>query len=73
MEKTDSGRMEKVIATSIPFDSKEILTPEEAGALFGVTAWAMYKRAKKGMAPAHHMGKKVYFLKHELIESIRQL
>ena len=45
----------------------DILTPEKAGELFGISAWAMYKRAKKGMAPAHRLGKKIYFFKSELV------
>ena len=45
----------------------DILTPAEAGMLFGISEWAMYKRAKRGMAPYHKIGKKLYFLKSELI------
>ena len=48
-------------------NGEDILTPEKAGALFGISAWAMYKRAKKGMAPAHRLGKKIYFFKSELV------
>ena len=40
---------------SIKYD--DILTPEKAGAVFGVSVWAMYKRAKKGTVPAHYMGR----------------
>ncbi len=47
----------------------DILTPEEAGALFNVSKWAMYKRAKNGLAPAHYIGKRLYFLRSELISS----
>ena len=65
--------MGKSIVTVLPFDSKEILTPDEAGMLFGVSGWAMYKRAKKGTAPAHYMGKKLYFIKSEIISSLREL
>lgn len=45
----------------------EILTPSQAGKLFNVSGWAMYKRAKKGTAPAHKIGTRIYFLKSELI------
>ncbi|SFW42652.1 hypothetical protein SAMN02910409_2251 [Prevotellaceae bacterium HUN156] len=51
-----------------PIDlNDDILTPEEAGKLFRVSGWAMYKRAKKDMVPSHKIGKRVYFLKSELI------
>jgi hypothetical protein len=56
---------------SIKFD--DILTPEKAGAVFGVSVWAMYKRAKKGTVPAHYMGRRLYFLKSELITCVQQL
>lgn len=45
----------------------DVLTPEEAGMMFGVSKWAMYKRAQNGMLPAHYLGKRLYFLKSELI------
>ena len=51
----------------------DILTPAEAGMLFGISEWAMYKRAKKGSAPAHYVGKKIYFLKSELLSRISEL
>lgn len=73
MEETNTKRMGKGIVSGLPIDSKEILTPDEAGMLFGVSGWAMYKRAKKGTTPAHYMGKKLYFLKSEIVSSIREL
>ena len=45
----------------------QILTASEAGELFNVSGWAMYKRAKKGLAPSHKIGTRLYFLKSELI------
>lgn len=48
------------------------LNAEQAGALFGVKADAMYKRAKNGLAPHHKMGRKIYFLKSELIAQLRK-
>ena len=48
-----------------------ILNAEEAGKLFGIEASAMYKRAKKNMVPSHKMGRKVYFLKSEIVAFIR--
>ena len=50
----------------------EILTASEAGKLFGVSGWAMYKRAKKGLAPSHKNGTRLYFLKSELIAFIQE-
>lgn len=49
-----------------------VLTPEEAGALFHVSAWAMYKRVKKGQAIGHYVGRKLYFLKSELLASLKE-
>ncbi len=57
--------------TPIPKD--DILTPEEAGSLFKVSGWAMYKRAQRGQAPAHYIGRKLYFLRSELIASLSNL
>jgi excisionase family DNA binding protein len=67
MEKANTKRMGKGIVTTLPFDSKEILTPEEAGMLFGVSSWAMYKRAKRGQMPSHKIGARVYFSRKELL------
>lgn len=43
------------------------MTAKEAGAFFGVSASAMYKRAKKGTAPGHQLGRKVFFLRSEIV------
>lgn len=56
----------KVVLSS----GEDILTPEKAGALFGISGWAMYKRAKNGTAPAHRIGRKLYFFRSELISMI---
>ena len=56
----------KVVLSS----GEDILTPEKAGALFGISGWAMYKRAKNGIAPAHRIGRKLYFFRSELISMI---
>jgi len=50
----------------------KILNAEEAGKMFGIEASAMYKRAKKNMVPFHKMGRKVYFLKSEMVAFIRK-
>jgi hypothetical protein len=64
--------MAERIASIISENSKEILTPNEAGVLYGISGWAMYKRAKKGTAPAHYIGRKLYFLRSELIDAVQQ-
>ncbi len=61
--------MKETMNAPYPLDD-DILTPEQAGELFGVSKWAMYKRVKNGMAPAHKMGKRVYFLRRELVKSV---
>ena len=48
-----------------------VLTAEEAGKIFGVGASAMYKKARRKQVPHHYMGRKLYFLKNELIDTIR--
>lgn len=48
-----------------------MLDAKEAGKIFGVGASAMYKRAKRQQIPHHHMGRKIYFLKSEMFETIR--
>lgn len=51
----------------------EILNAEEAGKIFGVDASAMYKRAKKRSFPSHRDGRRVFFVKSELIAYIKSL
>lgn len=72
MEKKVTRGMAERIASIISENSKEILTPNEAGGLYGISGWAMYKRAKKGTAPAHYIGRKLYFLRSELIDAVQQ-
>ncbi len=72
MEKKVTRGMAERIASIISENSKEILTPNEAGVLYGISGWAMYKRAKKGTAPAHYIGRKLYFLRSELIDAVQQ-
>ena len=73
MEAKNTGRVAENIGRVVLSNGDEILTPEEAGALFGISAWAMYKRAKNGTAPAHRLGKKIYFFKSELVARIMEL
>lgn len=60
-------------ATPTSVADDDILTPEEAGNLFGVSKWAMYKRVKNGTIIAHYMGRRMYFLKSELITLVSEL
>lgn len=50
--------------------NNDVLTTEDAGMIFGVSKWAMYKRAQNGMVPAHYLGRRLYFLKSELINLV---
>ena len=72
MEKKVTRGMAERIASIISENSKEILTPNEAGVLYGISGWTMYKRAKKGTAPTHYIGRKLYFLRSELIDAVQQ-
>ena len=56
----------KIIITS----GEDILTPEKAGEVFGISKWAMYKRTKNGTVPSHRIGKKLYFFRSELINLV---
>jgi excisionase family DNA binding protein len=68
MEGKDTAGMEKGLVTSIITAKGDRLNAEEAGELFGVSAWAMYKRVKKGYVPFHNMGNRIYFKRSELME-----
>jgi hypothetical protein len=59
--------MEKTSVKSSVSDSGNTLNAKQAGDLFGVSAWAMYKRAKNGYIPHHYMGSRIYFKKDELM------
>lgn len=63
---------ESVIITEFDVND-DVMTPNEAGAMFGVSGWAMYKRAKNGSAPGHYMGRRLYFLKSELVARVREM
>lgn len=60
-----------VESVTSPMD--EILTVSEAAVFCKVSGWAMYKRVKNGTAPAHYMGKRIYFVKSELVAYVQQL
>ena len=73
MEKATARGMVERIASLLDVSADEILLPDDAGAMFGVTGWAMYKRAKKGQAPGPYVGRRLYFVKSELIGFIQNL
>ena len=70
MEKETARGMVERIAALLCVSPDEILLPDDAGAMFGVTGWAMYKRAKKGTAKGHFWGKNLFFIRKELISMI---
>ncbi len=70
MEEATTRRMVESIASLLQVSTDEILLPEDAGAMFGVTGWAMYKRVKKGTAKGHYWGRKLFFIRKELISMI---
>ena len=59
--------MEKTSVKTNSFSNGNTLNAKQAGDLFGVSAWAMYKRAKNGYVPYHNMGNRIYFKKDELL------
>lgn len=69
MAKKNPGRMDESEVMNI---NDDILTPETAAEILNVTKWAMYKRAKNGTVPGHYMGRRLYFLKSELVECVRK-
>ena len=55
-------------ALSVPVDiNDEMMDIAEAALFCKISQWAMYKRAKRGHAPSHKIGKRLYFLKSEII------
>lgn len=48
-----------------------VLNAEEAGKILKVSASAMYKKAKRNEVPYHKLGGRVYFLRKELIRTVR--
>ncbi len=61
------------MAESVNTSAEEILTVSEAALFCKVSEWGMYKRVKKGTAPAHFIGKRIYFIKSELSASVKDL
>jgi hypothetical protein len=51
---------------------EDCLDVEKAGKLFGIGKWGMYKKVAKNEVPYHKMGRKIYFLKSELLLKIKE-
>lgn len=70
MERANSGGMVQDIGKVIISKGEDILTPEKAGEVFGISKWAIYKRVQNGSIPGHRIGKKLFFFKSELIQLV---
>ena len=70
MEKTNPGRMVEDIGKLIITSGEDILSPEKAGQVFGISKWAIYKRVQNGSIPGHRIGKKLFFFKSELLQVV---
>ena len=66
MAKYDKGMEKKTKPSQINMNEQP-LTAAQAGELFNVSSWAMYQRARRGQVPYHHVGKRIYFMKSELL------
>ena len=72
MEKTSSKRLENCVKQSVVRIDEECLDVEKAGKLFGIGKWGMYKKVQNNEVPYHKMGRKIYFLKSELLLKIKE-
>lgn len=72
MEKKSSKRLEKRVNQSVVQIKEECLDVEKAGKLFGIKKWGMYKKVKNNEVPFHKIGRKIYFLKSELLLKIQE-
>ena len=72
MEKTGSKRLENCLKQSVVRIDEECLDVEKAGKLFGIGKWGMYKKVQNNEVPYHKMGRKIYFLKSELLLKIKE-
>ena len=70
MEEANSRRMVEDIGKHIITSGEDILTPEKAGEVFGISKWAIYKRVQNGSIPGHRIGKKLFFFKSELLQTV---
>jgi predicted DNA-binding transcriptional regulator AlpA len=64
--------MEECVRQEIDLNKEIILNAEEAGELFGVTKWAIYKKVKNDDLPHHKKGMRIYFVKRELVQYIME-
>jgi excisionase family DNA binding protein len=52
---------------------RELLTPREVAAWLKTTVQAVYAKAERGTLPgATHVGRRLYFLRAELLEFVQQ-
>ena len=72
MEKKGSKRLEKCVEQPVVQIKEDCLDVEKAGKLFGIGKWGMYKKVAKNEVPYHKMGRKIYFLKSELLLKIKE-
>ncbi len=70
METTNPRRMVEDIGKLIITSGEDILSPEKAGQVFGISKWAIYKRVQNGSIPGHRIGKKLFFFKSELLQVV---
>lgn len=64
--------MEECVRQEIDLNKEIILNAVEAGKLFGVTKWAIYKMVKNDDLPHHKKGRRIYFVKRELVQYIME-
>lgn len=60
-------------ATSQPCFTEEVFTVKEAADFLKVTPVFLYKLTGRKKIPCHHLGKKVLFIKSELLDFLRTL
>ncbi|SDM08200.1 helix-turn-helix domain-containing protein [Segatella bryantii] len=50
----------------------EILSVDETAQILFVSKWAIFKKIKRGVLPAHKQGHRIYLLKSEVVNKIRE-
>jgi excisionase family DNA binding protein len=58
---------------SQPESSAELMTIEETQAYLNVSKVTIHKWKKKKMIQSYRIGRKIYFKKHELLESLKSI
>jgi excisionase family DNA binding protein len=51
----------------------QFLTTEDVCQMFDVCRTTLYNWRKGGLLPFHRMGRKVYFLEHEITEAVKKI